>query len=95
MVADGVVHPFIVTKDNTMRQLTDTDLVGKTIKSISQPGCNMLQLTFSDDSVVELWAEQAVMTIAGPVPGIFIEDTLDPNRELVSSGCDENCGHEH
>lgn len=78
-----------------MRQITDTDLVGKTIKSIDNSSVNVVKLTFTDDSVVELWAEPALETNMGWIPGIFIEDNPDPNTESIQIGCDEHCDHDH
>lgn len=55
-----------------MREIRDTDLVGKTIKSINTSAVNVLRITFTDDTTLELWAEQAVNTNAGSIPGIFV-----------------------
>lgn len=57
-----------------LRKATDADLIGKTIKSIDATSANVLKLTFSDDSTLELWAEDAVSTQYGNIPGIFVED---------------------
>jgi hypothetical protein len=57
-----------------MRQVKDTDLVGKTIKSVDAGSVNVLKITFADDSTIELWAEQAVHTSAGSIPGIFVDE---------------------
>jgi len=80
-----------------MRQITDTDLVGKTIQSIDAKAINVLRLTFTDNSTAELWAEGALMTPAGVIPGIFIEDNPDPNVEMTEvqiDHChDESCNH--
>ena len=57
-----------------MREVKDTDLVGKTIESIDNTSVNVLKLTFTDGSKLELWAEQAVSTQFGDIPGIFAED---------------------
>lgn len=80
-----------------MRQINDTDLVGKTIKSIDTSSVNVLKITFSDDQVIELWAEHAVETNMGWIPGIFIEDNPDPNIETIrfDHGCGEGCAHDH
>ena len=57
-----------------MRNIEEKDLVGKTIKSIDASSVNVLKLTFTDDTKLELWAEQAVHTTCGDIPGIFAED---------------------
>jgi hypothetical protein len=56
-----------------MRKVEASDLVGKTIKSIDNQSVNVLKLTFSDDTTLELWAEDAVHTQFGNIPGIFAE----------------------
>jgi hypothetical protein len=58
-----------------MREIRDTDLVGKTIKNIDAGAVNVLNITFTDDTTIELWAEQAVYTSYGSIPGIFVEET--------------------
>jgi hypothetical protein len=57
-----------------MRNIEEKDLVGKTIKSIDASSVNVLKLTFTDGTKLELWAEQAVHTNFGDIPGIFAED---------------------
>lgn len=57
-----------------MREVRDTDLVGKTIKSVDAGAVNVLKITFTDDTTIELWAESAVYTRAGSIPGIFVSD---------------------
>jgi hypothetical protein len=57
-----------------MREIKDSDLIGKTIKGIDHSSVNVLLLVFSDDSTLELWAEEAVSTQFGSIPGIFVED---------------------
>lgn len=47
--------------------------MGKTIKSIGATSVNVLRLTFTDDTMLDLWAEQAVHTIGGDIPGIFVD----------------------
>lgn len=54
-----------------MRKVIDKDLVGKTVKAVDSTAVNALVLTFSDDTTLELFAEQAISTIAGTIPGIF------------------------
>jgi hypothetical protein len=62
-----------------MREIQPSDLIGKTIKSIDHTCVNVLSLTFSDDSVLELWAEDAINTQFGSIPGIFVGDSLKDN----------------
>lgn len=57
-----------------MREVKETDLVGKTIKSIDNKSVNVLKLEFTDGTKLELWAEQAISTQFGDIPGIFAED---------------------
>jgi hypothetical protein len=57
-----------------MRQIKETDLIGKTIKHISQPSVNVVTLTFEDDSAVDLVADWAIETPMGLVAGIFLEE---------------------
>lgn len=59
-----------------MRKVTDSDLVGKTIKAIDSHAVNVVRLYFTDDTVLDLYAEEAINTIAGPIPGIFTDDSL-------------------
>lgn len=58
-----------------MRKIQDSDVVGKTIKSIENDSVNVLRLTFTDGTSVELWAEDAVYTPMGNIPGIFVDDS--------------------
>jgi hypothetical protein len=57
-----------------MRKIKKEDLVGKTIVEVENASVNHLVLKFSDGTKAELWAEDAVNTIAGSIPGIFIDD---------------------
>lgn len=57
-----------------MREVKESDLVGKTIKSIDTSAVNVLKLEFTDGSKLELWAEDAVHTQFGNIPGIFAEE---------------------
>ena len=57
-----------------MRKLEDKDMVGKTIQSMENTAVNVVKLTFTDGTKLELWAEQAVYTAGGSIPGIFAED---------------------
>jgi hypothetical protein len=58
-----------------LRNIKDSDLIGKTIKSIDNTSVNVLKLTFTDDSTAVLWVEDIVLTPWGNVAGILIEDT--------------------
>lgn len=58
-----------------MRKIQDSDVIGKTIKSIENDSVNVLRLTFTDGTSVELWAEDAVYTPMGNIPGIFVDDS--------------------
>lgn len=63
------------------RKAKKSDFFGKTIVSINANACNVLRLDFSDGSEVELWAEDAVHTVAGSIPGIFVDDvSLDKKK---------------
>lgn len=57
-----------------LREVRDTDLVGKTIASIDSTCVNVLKLKFTDDTELELWAETAVSTNMGSIPGIFVDE---------------------
>ena len=56
-----------------LRKLEESDLVGKTIQSMEHQSVNVLRLRFTDGTSLELWAEDAVSTEYGPLPGIFVE----------------------
>ncbi len=58
-----------------MRKIQDSDVVGKTVKSVENSSVNVLRLTFTDGTSVELWAEDAVYTPMGSIPGIFVDDS--------------------
>jgi hypothetical protein len=58
-----------------MRKVIDKDLVGKTIKAIENESINVLCLKFTDGTEIKLWAEQAVATKSGMIPGIFVSDS--------------------
>lgn len=61
-----------------LRKINNGDLIGKTIKSIDNSAVNVLELSFTDGSKLQLWAE-AVMTIsAGTVYGILVEEPTQP-----------------
>ena len=57
-----------------MRKIKESDIVGKTIKSIKNTCVNVLELKFTDNTSLELWAETAQHTAAGNIPGIFVDD---------------------
>lgn len=69
-----------------MRHLQETDLVGKTVVKLDTTAVNCVTIFFADGTSAKLWAEDAVMTPYGNIPGIFIEDTeevQDPSSEEV------------
>jgi hypothetical protein len=57
-----------------IRKLAAEDLNGKTIQSFDNAAVNVVRLKFTDGSELELWAEEAVSTQFGTIPGIFVED---------------------
>lgn len=59
-----------------LRKIVPADLNGKTIKSCDATSANVLKLTFTDDSTLELWAEDVVNTQYGNIPGILVEDHI-------------------
>lgn len=77
-----------------MRNIEDSDLVGKTIKSIDTTCVNALILTFEDGTVLNLMAEQAVFTNEGVIPGFFVDDNPDPDMVMVEVDTDHNHCHE-
>jgi hypothetical protein len=60
-----------------MRKIETSDLVGKTIRSIEHNSVNVLKLTFTDGTTLELWAEDAVYTPYGNIAGFYVEDHTD------------------
>lgn len=56
-----------------LRNIHESDLIGKTIKSVDASVVNVVKLTFTDNSVLEVWAEDVVSTSFGNIPGILIE----------------------
>lgn len=56
-----------------LRKIHESDLIGKTIKSVDASVVNVVKLTFTDNSVLEVWAEDVVSTSFGNIPGILIE----------------------
>lgn len=56
------------------RKLEKKDLIGKTVRSFNNDSVNVVKLEFTDGSKLELWAEDAVSTPAGSIPGIFVDD---------------------
>ena len=62
------------------RKIKDSDLVGKTVKSIDNKAVNVLRISFTDDSTLELWAEDTVYTQFGNIPGILVDD---PNTSIT------------
>jgi hypothetical protein len=64
-----------------MRKIRDTDLVGKTVKSMDVSDINVVRLTFADDTVLDVWAENVIHTYAGSIPGIFVDDVQLPKKD--------------
>ena len=60
----GVLH-------STSRKIEASDIVGKTVSAINNKACNMVRLTFTDGTFLELWTE------VGPLGIPVIE--IDPN----------------
>lgn len=58
-----------------MRKLNEKDIVGKTVKSFDNNSVNVVKLEFTDGTSLELWAEDAVYTPMGNIPGIFVDDS--------------------
>ena len=56
------------------REIKASDLVGKTISGITNVGINHVDVRFTDGSSLELWAESAINTSFGSIPGIFVDD---------------------
>lgn len=57
-----------------LRYIREADLKGKTIKQVDTGAINVMRLTFTDDTTLEVWAESAVSTEGGDIPGIFVEE---------------------
>jgi hypothetical protein len=58
-----------------MRALNEGDLAGKTIQSVDTSAVNVTRITFSDGSSLDIWAETAVQTQFGDIPGFFVEES--------------------
>lgn len=57
----------------TLRKIEPNDIVGKTVKNVVNDSVNVVRVEFTDGTTLELWAEEAVSTPAGMIPGIFVE----------------------
>lgn len=57
-----------------LRKLEDSDIVGKTVASIYQTSVNVVKLTFTDGTTLELWGELVPIGSRDHVGGIFVED---------------------
>lgn len=55
-----------------MRALESSDLIGNVI-SVDTSAVNVIKITFSDNTTLDIWAEQAVYTTYGGIPGFFVE----------------------
>ena len=58
-----------------LRYIQESDLKGKTIRQVDTSAVNVMKLTFTDDTTLEVWAEDAINTEMGSIPGIFVEGT--------------------
>ena len=56
------------------RELKPDDLVGKTITNVSELATNYVKLHFADGNELDLWAEDAIYTQYGNIPGILVDD---------------------
>ena len=54
--------------------IQESDLVGKTIKSVDVESVNFLKIDFTDGTTLDLWTEDVVHTQVGTVAGIFVDD---------------------
>ena len=77
-----------------LRSLLPTDIIGKTVVGVENNAVNVVKLYFSDQTTLELWAEDAVRTPYGGIPGIFVED--EPTEAVDrcccdDDKCDDNC----
>jgi hypothetical protein len=43
-------------------KINQSDLIGKTIKSVNIRAINVAEIIFDDDSKIEIWAEDALFT---------------------------------
>jgi hypothetical protein len=57
-----------------MRKFEAKDLAGKTVESVDDTSVNVIKIVFTDGSTLELWAENAVNTRYGSIPGFFVAD---------------------
>ena len=59
------------------RKVEARDFEGKTIApgGVDSSCVNVVKLTFTDGTKLDLWAEDALYTEAGCIPGIFVDDT--------------------
>lgn len=57
-------------------ELINNAFAGKTIQSINTDACNVWYIKFTDGTEEQLWAEQAVSTCYGSIPGIFMQQEL-------------------
>lgn len=57
-----------------MRALVASDLEGKTITSVDTTAVNVIKIMFTDGTSLDIWAEDAVYTPFGNIPGFSVED---------------------
>ena len=62
-----------------MRDFLKTDFIGKTIKSVDNTSVNVLKFIFTDETTLELWAEDRIHTNFGNIPGFFVEEPRQSN----------------
>jgi hypothetical protein len=76
-----------------MRPIRSTDIVGKTVSSINNDAVNVLKLTFTDGTELELWTEEAVSGQYGSIAGIFVDDPslVETEEEDEGSGGCSGC----
>lgn len=63
-----------------------TQLEGKTIKSINSKAINAWTITFTDGTVAEIEAEQAIATAAGNIAGLQLRDKTPVIKGPINKG---------
>lgn len=58
-----------------LRRIKESDVVGKTIKSVENTCVNTMTFFFEDGTKLEFEAEQTVRVGDSYIPGIFVEAT--------------------
>lgn len=62
-----------------MRKLKKSDLIGKTIIDADVRTTNFLQLSFDDETELEIWCEPAVTAAGSSIWGFFVDS--DENED--------------